>query len=65
MRQISVLSGGFAHNRGASVRNTKHMEKKDRIGMTERSRRESLVLGVIAGAVIAIGVIVPIIALSV
>ena len=33
--------------------------------MTERSKRESLILGAIVGAVIAMGVIVPIIALSV
>jgi len=33
--------------------------------MTERSRRESLILGAIAGAVIAIGIIVPIVALSI
>lgn len=33
--------------------------------MTERSRRESLLLGAIVGAVIAMGVIIPIIALSV
>ncbi len=33
--------------------------------MTERSRRESLLLGVIAGAIIAIGIIVPIIALNI
>jgi hypothetical protein len=32
--------------------------------MSERSRRESLLLGAIAGAVIAIGLIVPLIALS-
>lgn len=33
--------------------------------MTERSRRESLILGAIVGAVIAIGIIVPIVALSI
>ncbi len=32
--------------------------------MTERSRRESLLLGAIAGAVIAIGIIIPLIALN-
>lgn len=32
--------------------------------MTERSRRESLLLGAIAGAVIAIGLIVPLFALN-
>ena len=37
---------------------------KDRFGMTDRSRRESLLLGAIAGAIIAIVIVVPIIALS-
>ena len=32
--------------------------------MTDRSRRESLLLGAIAGAIIAIVIVVPIIALS-
>ena len=32
--------------------------------MTERSRRESLLLGAIAGAVIAIGLIAPLVALN-
>lgn len=32
--------------------------------MSERSKRESLLLGAIAGAVIAIGLIVPLIALN-
>jgi hypothetical protein len=32
--------------------------------MTERSRRESLLLGAIAAAVIAIGLIVPLVALN-
>jgi hypothetical protein len=32
--------------------------------MTDRSRQESLLLGIIAGAIIAIGIIVPLIALS-
>jgi hypothetical protein len=32
--------------------------------MTERSRRESLLLGAIAGAIIAIAIIVPLIALN-
>ncbi len=38
---------------------------KDLSGMTERSRRESLLLGAIVGAVLAMGIIIPIIALSV
>ncbi len=33
--------------------------------MTERTRRESMLLGLIVGAVIAIGIIVPIIALAI
>jgi hypothetical protein len=32
--------------------------------MTDRSRRESLLLGVIAGAIVAIGLVVPLIALN-
>ena len=33
--------------------------------MTERTRRESMLLGVIVGAIIAIGIIVPIVALNI
>lgn len=33
--------------------------------MTERTRRESMLLGLIVGAVIAIGIIVPVIALAI
>jgi hypothetical protein len=32
--------------------------------MTERSRRESMMLGLIVGAIVAIGIIVPLIALN-
>ena len=33
--------------------------------MSERTRRESLLLGLIAGAIIAIGIIVPVIAMNI
>ena len=33
--------------------------------MTDRTRRESMLLGLIVGAIIAIGIIVPIIALNI
>lgn len=32
--------------------------------MTDRSRRESMMLGLIVGAIVAIGIIVPVIALN-
>lgn len=50
---------------GALVFRRRTTASKDLSGMTERSRRESLLLGVIVGAVIAMGIIIPIIALSV
>ncbi len=68
MRQISVLWRGslIKVNRwAASVPATAISRRRTGFGMTERSRRESLLLGAIAGAILAIGIIVPLIALNI